>query len=476
MTLSELRHAGRSPSLPLTLTVAGDELCLVQWLRVLPGKRYVAKALWRGQTVLAKLLVGDKSARDLALEQTGFNAVQQAGVATPELLASGGGADGAWLLYAFIDQAESLAQRWQSLSAEPLLSAAQQSVLTQALACVARLHAQGLWQADLHLDNLLAQAEHLYLVDAGGIRVEQLGQPLSAEAAIKNLAVLFAQLPVLSDEQLELLLVGYLGANAAHGIALDTLRRQEATIRQWRLRDYLRKCARDCSLFAVRHDGDGICAVRREQSDRLAELLASPDRFIEQGHLYKTGGAATVARVTVAGQPLLVKRYNIKNAAHWLKRCWRPSRAWHSWLAGNRLLHLGIDTPLPLAVIEKRTLGLRRSAYLITEYLPGEDIIARFDPTGLQLPPPAELDALIMLIQRLHDERISHGDLKGHNVLWRAGRWSLIDLDALQQHRSAARFAKAFAKDRERLLRNWPVGSPLYQALDQRLPTISRQG
>jgi hypothetical protein len=56
----------------------------------------------------------------------------------------------------------------------------------------------------------------------------------------------------------------------------------------------------------------------------------------------------------VAGRTLVIKRYNIKGFAHWLKRFWRPSRAWHSWREGNRLAFLGIATPKPLAVLEKR--------------------------------------------------------------------------------------------------------------------------
>ena len=64
-------------------------------------------------------------------------------------------------------------------------------------------------------------------------------------------------------------------------------------------------------------------------------------------------------------------------------------------------------------------------------------------------------------------ERISHGDLKGHNLFWEHDRWSLIDLDAMQQHGSDASFARAYAKDRARFLRNWPTDSALYRLLDQ---------
>ena len=160
---------------------------------------------------------------------------------------------------------------------------------------------------------------------------------------------------------------------------------------------------------------------------------------------------------------------------HWLKRFWRPSRAWHSWVEAHRLELLGIATPQPLAMIERRRLGLRARSYLITDYVDGQDIIACFAPYVDGAPPEHELLALEQLLAALIRERISHGDLKGTNVLWLDGSWSLIDLDALQQHHDHARFRQAFAKDRERLLRNWPVESALYRLLDNRLPKGSME-
>ena len=50
------------------------------------------------------------------------------------------------------------------------LDDARQQVLGEALAAIAGLHRQGLWQEDLHLDNLLRQNCSLYLIDCGGVR------------------------------------------------------------------------------------------------------------------------------------------------------------------------------------------------------------------------------------------------------------------------------------------------------------------
>jgi Ser/Thr protein kinase RdoA (MazF antagonist) len=87
--------------------------------------------------------------------------------------------------------------------------------------------------------------------------------------------------------------------------------------------------------------------------------------------------------------------------------------------------------------------------------------------------PDEQVEALIRLMQQLIRERISHGDFKGHNLFWDNGRWSLIDLDAMCQHATQLSFAPAFARDRARLLRNWPRSSALYQRLDQVLPRLA---
>ena len=71
MQLEQLAGSGRAPGLPLTLQLAGDELRLERLLRVLPGRRYVGVAQWRGRTVLAKLLVGGKAERHFRRELDG---------------------------------------------------------------------------------------------------------------------------------------------------------------------------------------------------------------------------------------------------------------------------------------------------------------------------------------------------------------------------------------------------------------------
>ena len=479
MSLAQLARAGRAPALPLGLDLAGKALELQRLLRVLPDQRYVGIALWCGRPVLAKILVGGKAERHFQRELQGARQLAEQGLHTPELLAQGWQAgEGGWLLFDYLEGAESLWDAWRAVENQPLLNEAQQAVLGEALAAIAQMHAKGLWQADLHLDNLLRHAGRVSIIDGGGVRVEIAGKPLSRARVLENLGMFFAQLPAEVQPFIEELLVHYLLANGEHALPLEALLAEVDKVRRWRLRDYMKKIGRECSLFSAKLGAFGLRVVRRECADELAPLLGQPDALLAGGRALKQGASATVAQLRLDGRELVIKRYNIKGFAHWLKRFWRPSRAWHSWVEGNRLQLLGIATPQPLAVLERRWCWLRGRAYLITEYCGGQDIIARFQAFHDGSPPESDLLALDRLFAALLRERISHGDFKGHNLFWdeRQGRWSLIDLDAMQQHRSARSFAKAYARDRARFLRNWPADSALHQLLNQRIPLTPAVG
>ncbi|MFV3382594.1 lipopolysaccharide kinase InaA family protein [Pseudomonas sp. NY15354] len=480
MRLSDLKSAGRSPSLPLNVTLAdaagSADLQLLSLLRVLPGQRYVGAGIWRGTPVLAKLLVGGNAARHFQRELEGVKLLASQGLTTPQLLADGlKEGEGGWLLFEFLDGAQSLADAWAAVENLPVLADEQQQVLGEALAAVAHMHAKGLWQEDLHLDNLLRHGGQLYLIDGGGIKAETPGQQLSRQRVLENLGVFFAQLPKRLEPFIEELLVHYLLANAEHALPLEALQKQIDKVRNWRLKDYLEKAGRECTLFSVERSLSGLRAIRRAEVPAMLPVLQNADALIDEGHLYKTGGAASVARIEVDGRTLVLKRYNIKNTAHWFKRFWRPSRAWHSWIEGHRLEFLDIATPRPLAVLEQRVMGLRSRAFLVTEYADGPDLIECFQPYVESGEAPEEqVQALVHLMQQLIRERISHGDFKGHNLFWQNGQWSLIDLDAMCQHATQLSFAPAYARDRARMLRNWPSGSALHQRLDAVLPRIDQ--
>lgn len=103
--------------------------------------------------------------------------------------------EGGWLLFELLEDAESLGDAWKQVEHLPILADEQTAVLAEALDAIARLHSKGLWQEDLHLDNLLRHGGKLYLIDGAGIRVETPGQPLSRQKVLENLGVFLPSFP-----------------------------------------------------------------------------------------------------------------------------------------------------------------------------------------------------------------------------------------------------------------------------------------
>ena len=469
LTASALREAGRevSPCFALELD-DGERVEVEQVLRVLPGRRVVGRARWRGQAVLAKLFIGAGDAdnrRAADAEATGLCALQAAGVATPAVLGAGGFASsGHALLLEFLDATCSLSEIW---SDAPEAHAAMRAHVSSVFAALGRLHRAGYGHADLHLGNVLLGHGQTYLIDGDAVQPFPADGLERAAAQLANLALWCVQLPVWTvpfwDEGL--------AAYAAAGASRPEAPRLDAAVRSARakrLRHFLGKTGRECTQFALERRFDRVVVYVRRVRDGLAEVLRMPDVWLASGAMLKDGGTCTVVRVQAGELDCVVKRYNLKNLRHAVSRLWRPSRAWHSWRAGHLLRHLGIATPEPLAVVEERFGPLRRRAFLVTQHCPGRALLEHLEAS--REPAADEAAALLEFFRALHGMRIEHGDFKATNLLWHAGRVWVIDLDALQMPASTKTYARAWRRDRRRFLVNWPEGSPLRHWLEANLP------
>ena len=471
-----LREAGRVLVTPFAVALGGGEqLQVSRLLRILPGKRVVGEGRWRGRAVLVKLFVADGSARHWAKEKNGIVALTRFAIDTPSLLLSEPlPGSGHVLLTDYLTHSQSLAEAWSELADLPPGNTAALAVLCPAFSLLGRLHAGGLVQDDLHLGNFLRSTqgtERFWVIDGDAVRAVSPGAPLDEGRSLANLAILLAQLPPAWDAHQPLLLAAYRDGGASPIANLTALCGAVDRVRAQRLGDYLGKALRDCTLFAVERGVFRFSAVVRAEREALSPVLEQLDASVAQGRLLKDGRTCTVACVEAPQCTLAVKRYNLKSAGHALGRCWRPSRAWHSWREGHRLRFLGIPTPAPLALVEERFGPLRRRAFLVNEYCPGIDLLSLLVPE--HEPEVAVGEALLASLGALHQARISHGDFKASNLLWHDGRVFIIDLDAVEQHRTARAYAPAWRRDRARLLRNWPADSPLHRWLDAHLPAAA---
>lgn len=193
-------------------------------------------------------------------------------------------------------------------------------------------------------------------------------------------------------------------------------------------------------------------------SKAVLQLIESPDSYLNNVDtpIIKSDATSTVGHVTVDGESLIVKRYNIKGPLHALKRAPRPSRAENNWRYSRLLTSLGVLTPKVVAIIEHRYGPFRGRAYLIQEKMPGELLLDLYQNSPPDPSSPSKLQfALVDLFKSLWINRISHGDMKATNILINNGKPILLDLDATRQHRNIRRLKFYAEKDEQRFLKNW---------------------
>lgn len=434
--------------LPFDVVINTKRYTCSEILRLLPGKRLVVKAEYNGKQLVIKLFVKRKKGeRELAREKRGYQLAKQAGVHVPKLVfATDDLQDYCAIAYRYLKKAKPFTDKKKTLN----------TYVDELLQFTAKLHNFGIVQNDFHLGNILLVEKDLYLIDLASVMGRAQGKPLDKTASLANLAMLVVQFKPKQQQILLNRLEVYYQARAWTLNVADRNRVNKAVDKAWQKRktNYLSKCFRSCTMTAYKKTFSQQYAFRSSFLDEVgSKFIDEIDELVSNGQILKAGNSATVVQVEYAGKKLVIKRYNIKNWWHFLKRCYRPSRAAASWRNGNLLQLLGIATPKPLGFIENRIGFFRRNAYLVCERSGGQEIL-----TVYKYRPPTEdeLTQLKDIFKLFKQYRVSHGDLKATNLLIKKkGKIQLIDLDAMQEHGIDKPFQRAIAKDQKRFVDNW---------------------
>ena len=326
----------------------------------------------------------------------------------------------------------------------------------------ARCHQADCYQQDPHLDNFAWSDGQLYLLDLASVVITNKALPMNV--CLKNLARLMVQWPAERQTELMAKLPDYF--TIRQQLCTDSLKQQLCAFyeqaRRQHQRHYLKKQLRNCTMTGYRITPWLQAAWRRAVIGPLQ--VESLESAMQQGQALKLGNSATVMLSELAGQPVVIKRYNMKTFGHWLRRCWRPSRAQVSWLNANLLEYAGIRTPAPLGFVEQRWLGLRHRAYFVCKHVAGRALLTL---TDAELAEPQLCDQLRTLFAKLRQHRLVHGDMKANNLLVDAnGLLWLIDLDAMRQV-PAKTFTRGHQIDQRRFLQNWQG-----RDIEQQLKTV----
>ena len=456
----QLRNAKQRVNLPFCLSLDGtdDVLNCDRLLNIIQGKRAVLSGIWGNHKVVAKLFFKPLQInRHIRREASGIRALSRAGVPTPDLLFTGKTKDKeiGVLLFKYIYPSEELGEVWNKVES----TQEKRNLIRKLMVILAKMHQAGIKHLDLHLNNFLVKNNTIYTIDGTPIKWDKKGRPLKLRDRLKNLALLFAQFTLPDYFLVCDLYAEYVKASGLENEKniFEELQLRIERWRRWRIRNYIKLNSREYSELVCRKSFTRFMLCKRAYyKPAMASFLDNPDKIINdpKNLFLKRGNSSTVIRIKIDNYDLVVKRYNIKNFRHRLRRFFRATRATHSWQSAHRLLKLGIATPMPVAILERRFGYFRGRAYFAYEYIDGPNIIDYFKNGDLD----KKLDVarrIADIFKNLKIARISHHDMKGTNIIINQGHPVLLDLDAMRMHINRRRFEHAHKRDIKNFLENW---------------------
>lgn len=464
--------------LPFQLSLADEDEVVhcLEKVRVIPGKRLVCKGKWREQDVYIKIFVASKTARrDCQREVAGSTALIQHKISAAQIIYQGQLPDHhsdlpvghaypptghAYLavrhayvvIYSSIQPALDLADAWPAATLDE-----KQDLLFKLTRVIAQHHQEGISQQDMHLRNFVLSEKVIYTLDAADIRIGK-GE-LKKNDSLHNLAQLFALISPLHDDLVRKAFKSYAQIRGwqSNVSQLDAFMIKVSKLRQRKRGKYIRKIFRESSAFISRKSMWEFAVYDRLfDGEDLRQLLQDPDASIEEGEIIKRGNTCTIAAVKSDAGTLIVKRYNIKNSWHAVRRSLAQTRAAISWRNAHRLQFCRIRSAHPVALLEKSFGPVHFQSYFIMQEVTGPTFSAFFqDPSVSVSDKENAAVGMSDLFKRLSSHRISHGDMKATNFIINNNQPVLLDLDAMREHTSLSTFKKAHARDLRRFFHNW---------------------
>lgn len=429
-----------TPPFELDLGAAGT-LHVEALLRVLPGKRLVMKARRGNEVLLAKIF---REKRSYWTEERGYEILRATKANTPERLQHGELTQGAYCFYRYIENLRPLKTVFDQANPEE-----KSCHMHTLLVLLGTMYQRGVCQQDLHLDNFAYAGDKLLALDpASCITIQKPGEQ------IKNLGLLLSQLSrkdwpaALREMQQQF-------------PQYDNKQLQAVGQQSWkkRLRHFLKKIYRECTYVKYWNKKQGfmqrldIYCVRGDCSESMkAALEAILHPLPNTTEYLKRGQSSLVYLLEVDGCNRVVKHSRNKTTERLLRRSFRRSRASNAWYFSHMLLEAGIHTPRPVALVERKIGPIVLESWFISEYVEGDNLLDTWlysEPEVWQL---AEIENLFAVME---DLKISHGDMKGSNLLVTENKMFLIDYDGMREHTLNAIAHYSIKKDRERLSRNW---------------------
>ena len=423
---------------------------LEEAVRILPGKRHVCRAKFKGEAAYVKFYYGKGSDRYFKREKEGLDLLASNGFAGPAILDSGcvlsselpsdwNLNSGSHYIVCKAIVGKSVAEVWEEGD--------QADLMMRLIQVLAKYHKAGVIQTDLHFGNfIIAEDETIYCLDGDGIKSSKSGNKL-----LENLALLCAQAGFycpLSEEEILQIYGSEVDAEKFHRLLGD--------VRNNRIEKLASKVQRNCTAVSCkRRKSDIIYINKKYDSEALQRLLNNPDKPLDEGHaeLLKGGNTCTVYKIKLGEQELVVKRYNPRKGLKGKMDVLRAGRSRTCWSHSFAMRDNFLTTPEAVALLVRKE-GIQRRDWLISIAAKGELLSEYVNSVERAENMLSEIQGLFNAMKQ---GRFSHGDCKATNfIVGPDEKLQVIDLDSSIFHKCDSSFGKAYKKDKSRFLRNWP--------------------
>ena len=327
-------------------------------------------------------------------------------------------------------------------------------LLYKLAAFIRNVHGKGFFHCDLHAGNILIKFGNkqsssihdcdLYLMDLHRVKVLN---NMSCRKRRYNLAQIFNSLSSILTKADKLDFLRSYGSNTLGNITdeddlVRQIELQSSRIRNIHYRSRLKRCLKESSAFSrKRSTGMKIFFRKGCDTDRFAGLIEKHHNALLSGDkaiVMKLDSKTALTRFPLENEKIqsaVVKQYKVSCGMCLIRNIFRNSAGRKAWIDGNGLSVYGFNTPEPLALMEKKVLGITTDSYLFMEDVRDRLEMDRYilmhfhDKSSLSKLKMKRvlINNLAETIGRMHNQNIFHHDLKTCNIMVKEkGRSSYI--------------------------------------------------
>ena len=309
---------------------------------------------------------------------------------------------------------------------------------------IRNIHEKGVCHYDLHAGNILMKFENkqsssihncdLYLMDLHRVKILN---RMSCRKRRYNLAQVFNSLSSILTETDKLDFLRSYGNNTLGNVTgedelVRQIESQSSRIRNIHYRSRLKRCLKESSVFSKkRSTGMKIFFRKGYDINRFAGLIEKHRNAlvsVDKAIVMKRDSKTALTRLPLENkkiQSVVVKQYKVSCGVCLIKNIFCNSAGKKAWIAGNGLSVYNFSTPKPLALMEKKVLGVTTNSYLVMEDVRdclemdryilknfhGKSSLSKLKKKR------ALINNLAETIGRMHNQNIFHHDLKTCNIM-----------------------------------------------------------